>query len=130
MYEWSVAQQALLLITGHTHQPVFESLTYIERLYRQLLLAKAAGNQEVVKETEAEIRKRRFEYAHISPDYLTMKPTYFNAGCCCFDDGDITGVEISDGCLRLVKWTKKGPTAVRAVLEEESLTVLQKSIKP
>jgi UDP-2,3-diacylglucosamine pyrophosphatase LpxH len=130
MYEWSVAQQALLLITGHTHQPVFESLTYIERLYRQLLLAKAAGNPDAVKEVEEEIRKRKFEYTHISPDYLTMKPTYFNAGCCCFDDGDITGIEISDGCLRLVKWSKRGPAAVRSVLEEESLHFLQQSIRP
>ncbi|RYY95508.1 MAG: metallophosphoesterase, partial [Chitinophagaceae bacterium] len=35
MYEWSAAQPRLLLVTGHTHQPVFESLTHIERLYRQ-----------------------------------------------------------------------------------------------
>src|SRR5688572_28677605 len=30
MYEWSYGQKNLLLITGHTHQPVFESLTHIE----------------------------------------------------------------------------------------------------
>lgn len=128
MYEWSISQKALLLITGHTHQPVFESLTYLERLYRQLLLAKAAGDTKTVQETEAEIRERKFEYAHISPDYLTMKPTYFNSGCCCFDDGDIIGIEISDGCLRLVKWKGKGTGHRREVLEEESLEALLQGI--
>ena len=127
MYEWSVNQQGLLLITGHTHQPVFGSLTYLERLYRQLLLAKAANNQALEIETEAEIRKRKFEFTHLSPDYLTMKPTYFNTGCCCFDDGDITGIEISEGFLRLVKWTRKTSPAEREVLEEESLNALLQS---
>jgi UDP-2,3-diacylglucosamine pyrophosphatase LpxH len=130
MYEWSVNQQALLLITGHTHQPVFESLTHLERLYRQLLLAKATGDSKTIHETEAEIRKRKFEYTHISPDYLTMKPTYFNAGCCCFDDGDITGIEISEGFLRLIKWTRKNSaSAVREVLEEESLEALLQAVR-
>src|SRR5437588_1366 len=29
MYNWSAAQKNLVLVTGHTHQPVFESLTHI-----------------------------------------------------------------------------------------------------
>jgi predicted phosphodiesterase len=33
MYEWSVKQPNTILITGHTHQPVFKSLTHLERLY-------------------------------------------------------------------------------------------------
>ena len=129
MYEWSVGQRSLLLITGHTHQPVFESLTHMERLYRQLLLAQAAGDTGLAEETEAEIRKRKFEYTRVSPDYASMKPTYFNAGCCCFNDGDITGIEIAEGCLRLVKWTCKANNPKRAVLEEETLEALQKAIR-
>jgi hypothetical protein len=31
-------------------------------------------------------------------------PCYFNTGCCSFGDGDITGLEISDGEIRLVRW--------------------------
>lgn len=126
MYEWSNAQTNLLLITGHTHQPVFESLTHIERLYRELLMAKAAGNEELIKETEAEIQKRKFEYNHISEDYLHMKPTYFNSGCCCNNDGDITGIEIEGSCLRLVKWAAKDGQPKREVLEEEKLEALLK----
>jgi predicted phosphodiesterase len=40
MYEWIAQQQNMLLITGHTHQPVFQSLTHLEGLYRKLALAK------------------------------------------------------------------------------------------
>src|SRR6187401_28075 len=35
MYEWSSLQTDIILITGHTHQPVFESLTHYERLQRE-----------------------------------------------------------------------------------------------
>ncbi len=128
MYEWSNNQKGLLLITGHTHQPVFESLTRIERLYRQLLQAQASNDEKLITETEAEIQQRKFEYNHVSSDYLTMKPTYFNSGCCCFNDGDITGIEIEDGCLRLVKWAVKEGLPKREVLEEETLTDLCKAI--
>jgi UDP-2,3-diacylglucosamine pyrophosphatase LpxH len=31
-------------------------------------------------------------------------PCYFNSGCCCFDDGECTGIEIADGQIRLVRW--------------------------
>jgi UDP-2,3-diacylglucosamine pyrophosphatase LpxH len=129
MYQWSMAHNNMLVITGHTHQPVFGSLTHIERLYRQLLTAKAANNEQLIKATEAEIQKRKFEYTTVSEDYLTMKPTYFNAGCCCFNDGDITGIEIEDGCLRLVKWVAKAEVPKREVLEEETLEVLLDAIQ-
>ena len=128
MYEWSNGRQNTLLITGHTHQPVFASLTYIERLYRQLLQAQAAGDKNLIQGIEAEIQKRKFEYDHVSGDYLTMKPTYFNAGCCCFNDGDITGIEIENGYLRLIKWAGNAGKPQRQVLEEETLLALSEAI--
>ena len=127
MYEWSAQQPGLLLITGHTHQPVFESLTHIERLYRQLLYARA-DNDPSVPAIEAEIRKRQFEYSHLSEDYLKLKPTYFNSGCCCFSDGEITGIEIADGQLRLVKWRREGTDEKRDVLEESPLEELHRAL--
>lgn len=129
MYEWSNAQKDLLLVTGHTHQPVFESLTHIERLYRQLLMARAAGDEKTARETEAEIQKRKFEYSHVSDDYLKMKPAYYNSGCCCNNDGDITGIEIEDGCLRLVKWAIKDGVPNRQIQEEEKLAILFKAVE-
>lgn len=129
MYEWSNEQTGLLLITGHTHQPVFESLTHIERLYRQLLTAQAEADEKQIESLETEISKRKFEYNHISADYLTMKPMYFNSGCCCNNDGDITGIEIEAGYLRLIKWAVKDGTSKREVLEEEKLEVLLQAIR-
>ena len=128
MYEWSNEQHNLLLVTGHTHQPVFESLTHVERLYRQFLTARAAADAQLIKATEAEIRKRKFEYTSLAEDYLTMKPTYFNTGCCCFNDGEITGIEISEGFLRLIKWTRTGGIYERKVLEQQALALLLQSL--
>lgn len=118
MYEWSAEQQNTILITGHTHQPVFASLTHLERLYKNLQYALRQKNDAAEKETRTEIKKREKDFTAVSVDYMTMKPTYFNTGCCCFSDGDITGIEIADGCIRLIKWSAaKG----REVLEEMGL---------
>ncbi|MXV16227.1 metallophosphoesterase [Pedobacter sp. HMF7056] len=124
MYEWSARQENMLLVTGHTHQPVFLSLTHLERLYQSLNDAKKAGDQLLIQEFEREIRSR-WRKGDIIPDFTSYRPTYFNAGCCCFDDGDITGIEIADGYIRLVKWEydEQGLPA-RIVLEEISLSVL------
>ena len=43
MYEWAIQQGGLLLITGHTHQPVFESLTHIERSVSPTAFCPTAG---------------------------------------------------------------------------------------
>ncbi|MDZ7632854.1 MAG: hypothetical protein U5K74_16325 [Gemmatimonadaceae bacterium] len=51
-------------------------------------------------------------------------PAYFNTGCCKFSDGDITGIEIESGMLRLIRWktTPSGP--LRTVLQEAPLREL------
>jgi hypothetical protein len=125
MYEWSSTQKNLLLITGHTHQPVFESMTHLESLYRKLEEARKANNPDRVSAFEAEIELHGFAQWK----YNETKPTYFNSGCCCFDDGDITGIEIDAGKIRLVKWDrKKSSEPTRIVLEESLLEDLAKRI--
>lgn len=124
MYEWSSLQKDMLLITGHTHQPVFGSLTLLEKLYKQFQQAGAAGDTGKQAELRTEIQKREKEFSAVSTDYMTMKPSYFNTGCCCYSDGDITGIEIADGCIRLIKWTLPGQVSRREVLEEISLAEL------
>lgn len=124
MYDWSSSQRDALLITGHTHQPVFESLTHIERLYKQFQAAELANDKELIASLYAEIRKREKEFTAVSVDYQTMRPTYFNSGCCCFVDGDITGIEIADGFIRLIKWAGKTGTPRREILEETELELL------
>jgi UDP-2,3-diacylglucosamine pyrophosphatase LpxH len=121
MYEWSAQQENTLFVTGHTHQPVFESLTHLERLYRRLLQAQKDNDINQIEEIKAEIKLREPQFTTVSADYLEMKPTYFNSGCCCFSDGDITGIEIENGCIRLIKWETENNKPQRCVLEEISL---------
>jgi predicted phosphodiesterase len=124
MYDWSAIQENTLLVTGHTHQPVFESLTHLERLYRRLEQAQSLNDLNQVEEIKREIKLREPQFTAVSADYLQMKPTYFNSGCCCFSDGDITGIEIEDGFIRLIKWQQENGKSQRCVLEEKSLSEL------
>ena len=124
MYEWSAKQKNTLLVTGHTHQPVFESLTHLERLYRNLEQAQKANDINRAEELKKEIKVREPQFTAVSADYLEMRPTYFNSGCCCFSDGDITGIEIEDGFIRLIKWEEENGKSQRCVLEEITLKEL------
>jgi predicted phosphodiesterase len=125
MYQWSSKRSHTLLITGHTHQPVFKSLTHLEKLYDELELAKKANNANLTNELKLQIADRHSKGDRV-PDFTAYKPTYFNSGCCCFDDGDITGIEIADGCIRLIKWQyKENKESERVILEESKLADLK-----
>jgi len=126
MYEWSAKYKSLILITGHTHQPVFESLTHPEKLYKQLGDAIKANRTDEVKQFEEEIKRRGRDYKTTPAQYLTMKPSYFNSGCCCYRDGDITGIEITHEKISLVKWNINKQ---REVLDETTLNRLQEILK-
>lgn len=128
MYEWSSVQKDILLITGHTHQPVFESMTHLERLYKQLLIARQQNDTAGISNLQDEITFRRQEFNHVSEDYLHLKPTYFNSGCCCFSDGDITGIEIEEGEIRLIRWKQENTVFQRDVLEKNSLQALAQQL--
>lgn len=124
MYEWSKQDKNPVLITGHTHQPVFASLTHLERLYKQLIIAKQNNNETASEKINKEILFRQEEYDFVNSNYSNMRPFYFNTGCCCYNDGDITGIEIADGMIRLIKWKKKSISSEREVLEEMKLSDL------
>ncbi|MBS1566094.1 MAG: metallophosphoesterase [Bacteroidetes bacterium] len=122
MHEWSATRPQMLLVAGHTHKPVFASLDHIDRLTHQLEAARLANNTALADKTQKELEARQREYAgkqFVKSDAL---PSYFNSGCCCFDDGDITGIELEDGYIRLIKWeTSDNGQINRIVLEESSL---------
>ena len=128
MYEWS-STSGTALVTGHTHQPVFESLTLMERLYNRLAEAQKNGDEKSISEIESHI-SHRFQKGEVLPDFTGFKSNYFNSGCCCFSDGDITGIEIEAGCIRLIKWEYDAANnSQRIVLEEAELTKLSNEIK-
>ncbi|GEO10964.1 metallophosphoesterase [Segetibacter aerophilus] len=125
MYEWVAPQQNILLVTGHTHQPVFQSLTQLERLYRRLESAKESKDEAAVKDIENEIQIKH-QKGQILPDFSGYKPSYFNSGCCCYNDGDITGLEIEAGQISLIKWEYNEDTQMpgRILLETVALSKL------
>jgi predicted phosphodiesterase len=128
MYEWSATQQDLLFISGHTHKPVFASLDHIERLTKQLEKAKAKGDTAAIQSIEAELEKRKAEYAGKQFHKTMVIPSYFNSGCCCFSDGDITGIEIEGDNIRLIKWKEENGQTQRLVLEESPLSYILEKI--
>ena len=129
MYEWSATQKNLLLISGHTHKPVFASLDHIERLLKQIDKARELGNVTLIDALEKELAWRKKEYGEKTFVKTMAKPTYFNTGCCCFSDGDITGIEIEGDNLRLVKWKEVNGVSERVILEQCPLSYLFDSIR-
>ena len=128
MYQWS-SDNNIALITGHTHQPVFESLTLLERLYQRLAEAKNKNDTKTIADIESHIN-HRLEKGEVLPDFTKYKPNYFNSGCCCFSDGDITGIEIDNGCIRLIKWEyDKANCSKRLILEEADVSKLVDAMK-
>lgn len=126
MYEWVSQRKNMYLITGHTHQPVFQSLTHLESLYRNLARAREISDNLTIKSIETEIKEKKLK-GQMLPDFTAYQSTYFNSGCCCFDDGDITGIEIADNKIRLVKWeygSDKLHPPVRVLLDEAPLISL------
>ncbi|RZK62755.1 MAG: metallophosphoesterase, partial [Pedobacter sp.] len=123
MYSWTAKQSNLALITGHTHQPVFNSLTHLERVYLKLNKAKLDGDTATIQKLEAELLAGNIS-GESSPRIEHSKNTYFNSGCCCYNDGDITGIEIGEGMIRLIKWKSAEGVSNRIILEEASLELL------
>ena len=125
MYEWSQEQNNLILVTGHTHQPIFHSYSHINALKQQLEEALTSGNQPLANEISEKIARHPSQCEKEANKTIKYKPTYFNAGCCCYSDHSITGIEIADGFIRLVNWHEDKDTSVREVMEELPLSELK-----
>ncbi|MFL5383390.1 MAG: metallophosphoesterase [Longimicrobiaceae bacterium] len=115
MYRWAESQPQLALIAGHTHQPVFRSRSLEQQVQAELAGAQARldANPGDAKLVDAvAVLEARLEWVRASREGKTGaaapvsmdKPCYFNTGCCCFNDGDVTALEIADGSFRLVRW--------------------------
>ena len=124
MYEWSQQQKNLILVTGHTHQPIFHSYSHIKVLKEQLEEAKKEGDKDLIHELEDKIERHPSQCTLGDAELPQYRPTYFNAGCCCFNDNSISGIEIADGKVRLVRWVEEEGVSQREVLEELPLKEL------
>jgi UDP-2,3-diacylglucosamine pyrophosphatase LpxH len=124
MYRWAASQEKVILVAGHTHRPVWSSRTHLQKLEMELArLRERADSEELADEIAALERQVEERRAKSPPceDELGTASVYFNTGCCKFEDGDITGVELLDGELRLVKWWSEPGPAGPIVLERGRL---------
>ena len=115
MYLWSQAREKVVLIAGHTHRPVFKSKPHEEVIRKSLeeaedKLLKHADSSQLLQQIAGLAAQLEWTLAQnrrsLSSSPLTpfKKPSYFNTGCCSFLDGDVTGLEFSEGEIRLVRW--------------------------
>lgn len=118
MARWAESQDKLLLVTGHTHHPVFPQRDTDDRAAQQLRELRARiekrglAPEERMRlrdeigllEAAARIQKQHRQQQQ-KPNTPSARPCYFNTGCCSFSDGDITGIEVADGEIRLVRWS-------------------------
>jgi UDP-2,3-diacylglucosamine pyrophosphatase LpxH len=123
LYNWAAEQRNLMLVCGHTHHPVFMSAAWEQTLRRELEAMRSGGAPpETIAMKEAELH-------WVAADMDEMKsalpsdprPCYFNTGCCSYYDGTITGIEIADGRIRLVRWSGAVGAPRREGLREAEL---------
>ena len=128
MYTWASGRSKTILMAGHTHRPVWSSQTHLQKLQAELEQLQANGvDPQVMQQKQAEVDERRAKSPPCRDAPMTV-PCYFNTGCCKFEDGDITGIEIEDGQIRLIKWRSKAAPPDRIVLEEDRLATIFSSI--
>lgn len=120
MFEWARERvldgppgERPILIAGHTHHPVFPGeppprpdTSDAAKLADELEIGRSKGQSPAeLGRIRAELERIRalgrqepYDPPNIDP------PCYFNTGCCCFPDRDVTCLELNEGKIRLVRW--------------------------
>ncbi len=127
MYKWAAGRdRPLLLIAGHTHEPIFSAPPPLDQDADQAALppawARAQAEARAAKHPDRSTKALRYEEMETA--------CYFNTGCCSYGDGSISGLEICDGKIRLVSWPwpwGKDPPS-RVTLDEASLRAVFKAL--
>jgi UDP-2,3-diacylglucosamine pyrophosphatase LpxH len=109
----------IISIIGHTHRPLFESLSKVEALRKkidELCREYAEKNSRQQKQARNIINKLKYELINTTSrkkNYLPsiydshlVVPCLFNSGCAIGKRG-ITGIEITGGEIALVHWFDK-----------------------
>ena len=124
----------LVSITGHTHRPLFESLSKydslrfkLETLIRQYMSAseeEKGGISEIVGVYSAELRRlagkdRKKRSRSLYESEEALMPCLFNSGCATGKSG-FTAIEIEDGAISMVYWTASD--RARPYVDRESLS--------
>lgn len=167
MFGWAKDRRSdrPVLIAGHTHRPVFmhaggppDGTRLAEDVKRELDEHRAAGDADrehlAMLAAELELMRvaeqRENERSHRGLPVPGGPPCYFNTGSCAFADGTVTGIELAEGEIRLVRWQtdepsreiserpkparppeaaeSERPRPVRKVLEREDLAAILQAV--
>ena len=117
VYDFASSRKVLSII-GHTHRPLFESMSKIdsikfdvERLCREY--TEAGDEQKARIERTIEMYRRELEQIDVTDDETASVASLYNANLvvpCMFNSGTVIGkrgmtcLEIEDGSLSLVHW--------------------------
>ncbi len=120
VYNFS-SENKIVSIIGHTHRPLFESLSRIdmlrykiELLVREYISASSERQHEIEREIQ-QFKKEIYVYAHQTKKWGLVSSLYnreiaipciFNSGCAIGKRG-VTAIEIRDGRIYLVYWFNK-----------------------
>jgi hypothetical protein len=139
IFTWSRANpENPVVIAGHTHRPVFWTsrppdpkppLADLERRLEELRKA-PSPDVEAIAKLRAQLEFGLAEERRGDPPPIPIDPPcYFNTGCCSFGDGDVTGIEIADGEMRLVRWPNDAGEAESKVLATEELSSVLQAVR-
>ncbi|HET6695478.1 MAG TPA: hypothetical protein VFG85_03150 [Gaiellaceae bacterium] len=128
MFEWARNRpERLVLIAGHTHRPVFSDPKVKKQRTPDEVDAELKRLREAADATPDGLASLRAEYELVrtaqfgDPPKKMPLPCYFNTGCCSYGDGDVTGIEIVDGRIRLIRWLDDDAAPKFKVLADEPL---------
>lgn len=113
LYEWGRANRKIV-IAGHTHLAYFASVSITKTLSDRIRAFEAArsiqvrGDMAAAQDQYIAAARRSMEAQdqfYRLKESLPAKslPLYFNSGCCKYGNG-LTGIEIADGLISLIRW--------------------------
>lgn len=131
LYSWA-KRSNVILICGHSHRAIFAAKSYPERLKEKILEIKAEmetylDDEVLIKKNRVEIdklrkrikkEKNKGRYIDSTESEGEPSPCYFNTGCALYRTG-ITGIEIADDTIKLVKWHSDPKKRPRFEIYEE-----------
>lgn len=131
MYRWALSKReaGLILFAGHTHRPVFKGESKVDRLSRKIReLEQKPGSPENLAQLQAlaaELEWVRASEFQTPPAIEMEAPCYFNTGCSSFGDGDVTGLELAAGEIKLVRLPDNAGKPIPEVLSKEQPAYLR-----
>ncbi|GAB6089807.1 metallophosphoesterase [Spirochaeta dissipatitropha] len=123
--DWTSEHPGVILIAGHTHRPVFASQTHPDQIKSEIeKLRQKNAEPHRIAELSAELewvraQEEKQKSGKEGSGSGQKQLRYFNTGCCCYTDGQITGLEITGDDIRLVRWPDKNHLPRSQVLAPE-----------